>query len=65
MSWEEIDKLLVKMFDSQLKKLKSRQISIESTSQKKEIPSLEFKGAGSNGQPESRERDVRAVGLLY
>ena len=43
MSWEEIDKLLVKMFDSQLKKLKSRQISIESTSQKKEIPSLEFK----------------------
>ncbi len=44
MSWEEIDKLLVKMFDTQLKKLKRNQKLSERDSQKNETPSLEFKG---------------------
>ena len=44
MSWEEIDKLLVKMFDSKLRKLKTRQTSNELSPQKSDFPSSEFKG---------------------
>ncbi|MHA1977562.1 MAG: hypothetical protein ACW98F_19105 [Candidatus Hodarchaeales archaeon] len=44
MSWEEIDKLLVKIFDSQVRKLKNRQTPSELTTRTTELPSSEFKG---------------------
>ncbi len=43
MSWEEIDKLLVKTFDSQIKKLKNRQSHVEDSKQHNESPSSDFK----------------------
>ena len=43
MSWEEIDKLLVKMFNSQIRKLRNRQTHVEDSKRPNESPSSDFK----------------------